>query len=93
LEDQITIVRETTSHENNRRGRHPLRVGSRESQHFFSRPLAQVTRLKLNPCQSPISYSGPMAGVGYEWLLRGAHTARVAADHGVIEVQALPGCS
>jgi hypothetical protein len=47
LEDQITIVRETTSHENDRRGRHPLRVGSRESQDFFSRPLAQVTRLKL----------------------------------------------
>jgi hypothetical protein len=47
LEDQITIIRETTSHENNRRGRRPLRVGSRTPQDFFSRLLAQATRLKL----------------------------------------------
>jgi hypothetical protein len=47
LEDQITIVSETTSHENKRRDRHPLRVGTRESRDFFSRPLAQATLSKF----------------------------------------------
>jgi len=34
LEGQITIVIEATSHENNRRGRRPLRVGQDESRSF-----------------------------------------------------------
>jgi len=46
LEGQITIVIEATSHENNRRGRRPLRVGRRESRNFFGRPLAQASLLK-----------------------------------------------
>jgi len=47
LEDQITIASETTSHENKRRDRHALRVGTRESRDFFTRPLAQATLSKL----------------------------------------------
>jgi hypothetical protein len=47
LEDQITIVKETTSHENERRDRYPLHVGARESRDFCSRPLAQATPQKL----------------------------------------------
>jgi hypothetical protein len=45
LEDQITIVKETTSHENNRRDGRALRVDSHESGELGSRPLAQARLL------------------------------------------------
>jgi len=46
LESQITIVIEATSHENNRRGRRPLRAGQHEARDVFSRPPVRATTLK-----------------------------------------------
>ncbi|MES1183164.1 MAG: hypothetical protein ABUL60_05085 [Myxococcales bacterium] len=51
MEDQITIVIEAMSHENDRRDRRPLRVGWHESQDFFSRPLAPATPYR--PAEAP----------------------------------------
>jgi len=46
LEDQITIVIATTSHQNNRRDRRPPRVDSREPQDFSADRSFSPTRLK-----------------------------------------------
>src|SRR5258706_6335330 len=47
LEEQITIVLEATSHEKNRRGRRPLRVGPRESLDISVGRSCTVTTSKL----------------------------------------------